>query len=91
MCRPGHVPHEEAGHEGPEFSPYGFSHLTRVRQSFCVINNSPVLEKQHDQNHSEQGVSGWVCAQPPQLQGTVTNLEPGTQLTVWFSRYTCHK
>lgn len=55
--------------------------LTRVRQSFCVINNSPVLEKQHDQNHSEQG-SVRALRQPPQLQGAVTNLEPGTQLTM---------
>lgn len=34
----------------------------------------------------------WVYVQPPQLQGTVTNLEPGTQLTVPFSSHcTCHK
>ena len=31
-----------------EFSPYGFSHSLRVRQSFCVTNNSSLpLEKQN--------------------------------------------
>lgn len=40
--------------------------LTRVRQSFCVINNSPdspLLEKQHDKIVMNRG---WVCVQPPQ-------------------------
>lgn len=57
--------------------------LTRVRQSFCVINSSPVLEKQHGQGHNEQGVG--VCARTAtQLRGTVTSPEPGTQVTVRF-------
>lgn len=38
---------------------------TRVRQSFCVINSCPVLEKQHDQIHNEQGVGVGVCAATP--------------------------
>lgn len=40
--------------------------LTRVRQSFCVINNSPdspLLEKQHDKIVMNRD---WVCVQPPQ-------------------------
>lgn len=48
---------------------------TRVRQPFCVINNSLGLEKQHDQNHNDQGVGVGMCTATPSYR------EPRTRYT----------